>query len=37
MRYKVLQFWARFNTTHPFGLAGDLFEKLTNANYIYLM
>ena len=37
MRYKVLQFWTKLNTNHPFSFTGDFFERLNYVNYICLM
>ena len=37
MRYKILLFGAKLDTNHPFALAGDFFEKLTNVNFVYFM
>ena len=37
MRYKVLQFWAKSDTNHPFTLKGDFVEKLTDVNFVYFM
>ena len=37
MRYKILLFGAKLDTDHPFALAGDFFEKLTDVNSVYFM
>ena len=37
MRYKVLQFWAKLDTNHPFTRKGDFFEKLTDINLVYFI
>ena len=37
MRYKILVFGAKLDTNHPFALAGDFFEKLTDVNFVYFM
>ena len=37
MRYKILLFGGKLDTNHPFALAGDFFEKLTDVNFVYFM
>ena len=37
MRHKMLLFGAKLDTNHPFALAGDFFEKLTDVNFVYFM
>ena len=36
-KYKMLLFGAKLDTNHPFALAGDFFEKLTDVNFVYFM
>ena len=36
-KYKLLLFGAKLDTNHPFALAGDFFEKLTDVNFVYFM
>ena len=35
--YKMLQFRAKLNTNYPVILKGELFEKLTDVNFAYVM
>ena len=37
MRYKILLFGGELDQNHPFALAGDFFEKLTDVNFVYFM
>ena len=39
MRYKILLLGVKLDIwpSHPFALAGDFFEKLTDVNFVYFM
>ena len=37
MRCNILLFGAKLGTNHPFTLAGDFFEKLTDVSFVYFM